>query len=76
MALAKLSSKSQIVLPAGIRRKLGINPGDLIEITEQDEKVVLRKAPVSFLQELELCCSETWRDYERELQQGRDEWER
>jgi antitoxin PrlF len=75
MALAKLSSKSQVVLPAKIRRKLGISPGDMIEITEQDEKIILRKAPISFLRELEICCSETWQDYERELQQEREEWD-
>jgi antitoxin PrlF len=75
MALAKVSSKSQIVLPAEIRRKLGINPGDLLEITEQDETVTLRKAPSSFLRELELRCSEIWRDYEQELQKERGEWD-
>lgn len=76
MPLAKLSSKSQIVLPAKIRRKLNIHPGDTLEILEQGEAILLRKAPVSFLQELESCTSELWQGYERKLQEARDEWDR
>ncbi len=76
MALTKLSSKSQIVLPASMRRKLGLNPGDRIEIIEQGETLLLRKAPVSFVQELEQCGSEIWRGYEKELEATRDEWDR
>lgn len=76
MPLAKLSSKSQIVLPAKIRRKLGIHPGDTLEIIEQGEAILLRKAPVSFVQELESCVSDLWQGHEREIQEARDEWDR
>ncbi len=76
MATAKLSSKSQIVLPAKLRRKLGIKPGDTLEITAQDETLLLRKAPASSVQELERCSSEIWRGHERELKEGREEWDR
>jgi AbrB family looped-hinge helix DNA binding protein len=75
MPLAKLSSKSQIVLPAKIRRKLGIQPGDMIEITQQGETILLRKAPASFVEELEHCCSGLWKGYEQELQGEREEWD-
>ncbi|MHB1399527.1 MAG: AbrB/MazE/SpoVT family DNA-binding domain-containing protein [Trichloromonadaceae bacterium] len=76
MPLAKLSSKSQIVLPAKIRRKLDLHPGDTLEILEQGESVLLRKAPRSYLQELEGCISDLWIGYGRELKEARDEWER
>jgi antitoxin PrlF len=76
MATAKLSSKSQIVLPAKLRRKLGIKPGDLLEITAQNETILLRKAPGSAVQELERCASEIWRGSEKELKGARDEWDR
>lgn len=76
MATAKLSSKSQIVLPAKLRRRLGIKPGDTLEITAQDETIVLRKAPGSSVRELEHCSSEIWRGYERELKEAREEWDR
>jgi AbrB family looped-hinge helix DNA binding protein len=75
MPLAKLSSKSQIVLPAKIRKKLGIQPGDTIEITQEGETILLRKAPASFVKELEGCCSNLWKDYERELQEEREQWD-
>ncbi len=75
MAIAKLSSKSQIVLPARMRRKLGIKPGDSLELTEQDDKILLRKAPISFVEELARCSSEIWQNYERELQGAREEWD-
>jgi antitoxin PrlF len=75
MPLAKLSSKSQIVLPAKIRKKLGIQPGDTIEITQEDNTIVLRKAPSSFVEELERCCSGLWKGYEQELQESREEWD-
>lgn len=76
MPLAKLSSKSQIVLPAKIRRKLDLHPGDMLEILEQDETILLRKAPRSFLQELEKCTSDIWIGYRPELEEARDEWDR
>ena len=75
MPLAKLSSKSQIVLPAKIRNKLRIQPGDTIEITQEGETILLRKAPASYVNELEGCCSNLWKDYERELQEEREQWD-
>ena len=40
MPLARLSSKSQIVLPAAIRRELGFHAGDLLEIAQEGDHVV------------------------------------
>ena len=39
--LSKVTRHGQITLPAGVRRKLGIEEGDLIEIEVVDEKAVL-----------------------------------
>ena len=75
MALARLSSKSQVVLPAKIRRQLQINPGDMLEITEADNAIVIRKAPYSYLEALKDCGSELWRGYEKELDQSRSQWD-
>lgn len=75
MPLAKLSSKSQIVLPAKIRRKLAINPGDLLEIQTENETIIIRKAPSSFVDALQECASPLWRGYEKELQKSRDQWD-
>lgn len=75
MPLAKLSSKSQIVLPAEIRRRLNIRPGDLLEITAKEEYVTIHKAPVSFANELDSCAANYWQGYSEELRKERDQWD-
>ena len=37
----KVSTKRQIVLPGPIRRKLGIQPGDPLEISVEQDRIVL-----------------------------------
>jgi len=44
MSIAKLSSKAQVVIPADIRRKLGLRPGDLVELQARGDTVIIRKA--------------------------------
>ncbi len=46
MALAhsKLTSQGQISVPAGVRRKLGVGPGSILEWDEQDGNIVVRRA--------------------------------
>ena len=75
MATIMLSSKAQIVLPAAIRKKLGLHPGDRLIIEAEGDRAVIRKAPVSDLQALEAFASPLWRGYAEELQQARNEWD-
>ena len=75
MPLARLSSKSQIVLPAKIRREAGIAPGDLLEITKENNSIVIRKAPTSFVDALQQCSSHIWQNYATELEKMRSEWD-
>jgi antitoxin PrlF len=75
MPLARLSSKSQIVLPAEIRIRLNIRPGDLLEITAKEEYVTIHKAPVSFATELDGCAADYWQGYSEELRKERDQWD-
>jgi AbrB family looped-hinge helix DNA binding protein len=74
MTLAKLSSKSQIVLPAKIRRQLDIKPGDKLEISTEDNVIMIRKSPQSAVDALEACSSDIWHDYEEVLDNERDQW--
>jgi AbrB family looped-hinge helix DNA binding protein len=37
----KLSTKGQVVLPQGIRRRLNLHPGDLFETRIEGERIVL-----------------------------------
>ena len=76
MPLARLSSKSQIVLPAAIRRELGFQAGDLLEIAREGDRVVLRKAPGSYVDALDACGSDLWKGCEGELEKSRGQWER
>lgn len=75
MPRAKLSSKSQIVIPSEIRRKLRVRPGDILEISLKDDAITIRKASGSCVEELESCASDLWQGYACELQEDRDRWE-
>ncbi|MGA2050140.1 MAG: AbrB/MazE/SpoVT family DNA-binding domain-containing protein [Terracidiphilus sp.] len=37
----RVSTKGQIVLPAPVRRKLGIRPGDPLDIAVEEDRIVL-----------------------------------
>lgn len=76
MPTAILSSKSQLVLPADIRRRLGIRPGDRLVVELEGDHAVIRKAPHSDVEALAAYRSEVWRDYADEMQEARDEWGR
>ena len=44
---AKLSSKSQAVIPKPVRDKLGVGPGDLVEFEIRGGEVLIRRAEAS-----------------------------
>ncbi|RJP41723.1 MAG: AbrB/MazE/SpoVT family DNA-binding domain-containing protein [Desulfobacteraceae bacterium] len=75
MPLVKLSTKSQIVLPARIRKRLAINPGDMLQIMEKNDTIIIHKAPKSHVEALERCASNIWRGYETELEKNRAQWD-
>ena len=74
MSIATLSSKSQLVLPAEIRRKLGIHPGDRLIVELEGDHAVIRKRPCSDVAALAAYRSGIWRNYASEIQNARDEW--
>ncbi len=74
MSIATLSSKSQLVLPAEIRRKLGIHPGDRLVVVLEGDHAVIRKTPISDVEALSAYRSDIWRDYADKVQSARDEW--
>ena len=45
-ATVKVSSKNQIALPADVRRQLAIEPGDRLEVSVEDNRIVLERMPV------------------------------
>ncbi len=75
MPTARLSSKAQIVIPAAIRRRLGLRPGDLLEVDQEGDHIVLRKVRESSLDLLDRIGGAIWRGYSEELKRTRDEWD-
>lgn len=45
MPIVKTSSKGQIVIPIEIRKKLGIKPGQRVNLTVVDDKVFITPMP-------------------------------
>jgi antitoxin PrlF len=44
---ARLSTKSQTVIPKAVRDKLGVGPGDSVEFEICDGEVLIRRAPAT-----------------------------
>ncbi len=43
MPIRKLTRNFQLTIPAEIRRSLGLDIGDYVEIEKEDDKIVLKK---------------------------------
>ena len=52
MSIAKVTSKGQIVLPAKIRSRYGINRGTRISIEERDDELVLKPLTEAYLKKI------------------------
>jgi AbrB family looped-hinge helix DNA binding protein len=44
LAQSKVTAQGQISVPAGVRRKLGIGPGSILEWDEDGDKIVVRRS--------------------------------
>jgi AbrB family looped-hinge helix DNA binding protein len=40
---ARISSKNQVTLPAAVLRKLGLGPGDSVDIADEGDHIVIRR---------------------------------
>lgn len=76
MRRTRLSSKSQITLPADYRRRLGVEPGEELLMDFQEDRIVLIKNTGSALDELRALPREIWAGAADEIQRARDEWDR
>ena len=75
MAVATLSSKSQIVVPSDVRERLGLKPGDQIAVEIEGDHAVLRKLPRSPLDELRrLIDPKIYRGAAVDLEKCREVW--
>ena len=53
MALAKISTKGQLLLPKRIRNKYGVRPGGKVQLLEQADGILIKPAPQD---PLEIAC--------------------
>jgi len=44
LARSRLTAQGQISVPSGVRRKLGIGPGSVLEWDEDGDKIIVRRA--------------------------------
>jgi antitoxin PrlF len=44
IAHSKVTSQGQISVPAGVRKKLGVGPGSILEWDEEGGKIVVRRS--------------------------------
>lgn len=76
MTVAKLSSKSQIVVPEAVRNHLGLKPGDRVIFDVEGDHAILRKTPGSALDDLlRLTKTKTYKDGAAALASARDDWD-
>lgn len=65
-----VSSRGQITLPAGLRKRLGIAPGDVLIVEDRDGELVFKPAAVL---EVDVYKDEQIADWDREDALGEDE---
>lgn len=78
VASAKLTSKYQITIPAEIRRRLDLAAGDVVYLTVEEGRVVLRSARGGWARSTRGLGAEVWRaegGAEAAIEKERGSWE-
>jgi AbrB family looped-hinge helix DNA binding protein len=73
---AVVSSKGQIVIPAGLRDRLGIRAGTRVAIQQEDHHLVLQPITEAFISSLRGCCKGKTSLVEAREREHRDEKDR
>jgi len=79
MPLTKVSHKFQVVIPKDIRELLGISKGDVLQVYEKDDVIVMKKTENKTrlsLKDLKGLGKEIWKDIEVEdyIKEERESW--
>lgn len=78
VASAKITSKYQITIPAEVRRRLDLAAGDVVYLTVEEGRVVLRSARGGWTQSTRGLGAELWRAEgggEAAIEKERGSWE-
>ncbi len=74
MAIVRLSSKGQIVIPAEIRKYFKLDEGDRLLIEKKNRDIVIK--PVAKLSRLKGIDKGAWMDTSNEINKMREEWDK
>ncbi|HEY8695109.1 MAG TPA: AbrB/MazE/SpoVT family DNA-binding domain-containing protein [Chloroflexota bacterium] len=80
MPTVKVSAKNQIAVPASVRKRLGIKPGDRLRVEVRGQKATLereeRTQSASVVDDLLAIAPEIWRgiDTQAYIDELRNEW--
>jgi AbrB family looped-hinge helix DNA binding protein len=76
MAIAEVGADSQIELPAEIRQRLGIKPGDQVRIEGRGNEIVITPLASSAFERLKALGGPVWHGAAERLERDRNEWDR
>ena len=78
IALVKLSSKHQVVIPKKVRKRLGLHAGDQLVVEVEGEKVVLHPRPKNYTNYMLGLGKEVWQriDATEYVRKERESWEK
>jgi len=78
IALVKLSSRHQVVIPKKVRKRLALHAGDQLVVEVEGEKVVLRPRPKNYTNYMLGLGKEVWREIDATeyVRKERESWEK
>jgi len=78
MAMVKLSSKHQVVIPKKVRKKLGLHAGDQLVVEVEGEKVVLHPRPKNYTNYMLGLGRKVWHEIDatEHVRKERESWEK
>jgi len=78
IALVKLSSRHQVVIPKKVRKRLGLHAGDQLVVEVEGEKVVLHPRPKNYTNYMLGLGKEVWQriDATEYVRKERESWEK
>ncbi|HHT01250.1 MAG TPA: AbrB/MazE/SpoVT family DNA-binding domain-containing protein [Firmicutes bacterium] len=51
IAISKISSRGQIVIPKNVREKLSLDVGDYVTVEVRDDSIILRHLPLEHMRD-------------------------
>jgi len=78
IAIVKLSSRYQVVIPKKVRKRLGLHAGDQLVVEVEGEKVVLYPRPKNYTNYMLGLGKEVWREIDATeyVRKERESWEK